>query len=358
MTKLRKLMLVVAVLALAGMGAAVTFSGPAPGREDAASPSDGDAAPGAPGMAGAQAGWLLVVNKSGSTLSVLDPATGDEVARIPTGHAPHEVAVSSDGRWAYVTDYGTGPEPGSTVTVVDLEALEAVGTIDLGDHSRPHGVWVALDGGVWVTTEGSRHLLRVDPTSGEVTLEAETGQEVTHMVVVSERHGRAYTANIGSGTVTAVDVRTGEVLAQVATGEGAEGIDLSEDGERLFVTNRAAGTLSEVDVSSNEVVRELVVGDFPIRVKVIPGGRRALVSNAQANEVAVVDLEEWTVERRIPVDAMPVGIQIAPDGRTAYVANTAADRISVLDLEDWRVSGALTAGDEPDGMAWVARGSG
>lgn len=303
-----------------------------------------------------QDGVLLVVNKSGSTLSFLDGASGEELGRVPTGFAPHEVAVSADGRWAYVTDYGTGPRPGSTVTVVDVPNRRVAATIDLGEHTRPHGITVTEDGAVWVTTEGSAHVLRLDPERREVVVAAETGARVTHMVVVSPQHDRVFTTNIGSGTVTAVDAASGAVLAEIPTGAGAEGLTLSRDGERVYVTNREAGTLTEIDVATNAVIRSLDVGDFPIRVEVTPDGARALVSNAQANELAVVDLGEWRVERRIPVGAMPVGIEIVPDGRTAFVANTQADRISVVDLEEWRVTRELVAGDEPDGMTWVGAG--
>lgn len=301
----------------------------------------------------AQDGLLLVVNKSESSLSFVEGATGEEVGRVATGHAPHEVAVSLDGRHAYVTDYGTGARPGNTVTVVDIPGRAVVATLDLGRHTRPHGIDVAPDGDLWVTTEGSAHVLRVDPLSGEILTEAETGARVTHMVVVAPGADRVYTANIGSGTVTAVDGATGEVLAQIVTGAGAEGLALAPDGARVYVTNRAAGTLSEIDVATNAVVRSLEVGDFPIRVEIMPDGRRALVSNAEANEMAVVDLEAWRVERRIPVGAVPVGIQITPDGRRAYVANTQADRVSVVDLSKWVVVGSVVAGREPDGMAWV-----
>ncbi|MFW6206125.1 MAG: YncE family protein, partial [Gemmatimonadota bacterium] len=298
-------------------------------------------------------GMLLVVNKSGSTLSFIDGRTGGEVATVETGHAPHEVAVSPDGRWAYVTDYGTGPAPGNTVTIVDVAARARVATIQLDEHTRPHGVAVTEDGSVWVTTEGSRHVLKLDPETRTIALAAETGQEVTHMVVVASSHGRVYTANIGSGTTTAVDAGTGRVLGHLETGAGAEGLALSPDGDRVYVTNRSAGTLSEIDVATNTVVRTLAVGEFPIRVEVMPDGSRALVSNAQANELAVVDLAAWQVERRIPVGEMPVGIEIVPDGSRAYVANTQANRVSVVDLTTWRVIGEVTAGEEPDGMAWV-----
>jgi YVTN family beta-propeller protein len=307
----------------------------------------------APEMAAAQK--IVVVNKSASTLSIVDVVTRAELAVVRTGFAPHEVAVSPDGRFAYVSDYGTGPQAGNTVTIIDISEASAVGTISLGSHTRPHGITVAADGTVWVTTEGSEHLLQLDPDERTILQAVRTGQSVTHMVVLAEAAGRAYTANIGSGNATAVDAAAGDVLAQITTGAGAEGIDVAPDGRHVYVSNRGAGTLSEIEVASNTVTRTLQVGDFPIRVKVRPDGREVLVSNARGNEVVAVDIQAWEVVRRLPVGAVPVGILISPDNRTAYVANTADDKISVIDLEEWALDGEIVAGNEPDGMAWVGR---
>lgn len=297
--------------------------------------------------------FLVVVNKSSSTLSVIAPVAREEIAEIPTGHAPHEVATSGDGRFAYVTDYGTAARPGHTITIVDLAALQPAGTIELGEYTRPHGIALDADGMLWVTTEGSGHVVRVDPAQRRIVRAVPTNQSVTHMVVVSDSFGRVYTANIGSGTVTAVDAASGDVLAQIPTGAGAEGIDVSEDGATVYVTNREAGTLVEIDVATNRVVRELAVGDFPIRVEVREGGGQVLVSNARGDEVVGVDVAEWRVVQRIPVGTTPVGILVNPDDRHAYVANTADDRITIIDLIQWQVDGHLLAGDEPDGMAWA-----
>jgi YVTN family beta-propeller protein len=297
--------------------------------------------------------YLLVVNKSSSTLSVVNPETRMEVKVIETGYAPHEVAVSRDGGLAYVTDYGTGGEPGNTITVVDLEALEAVGKISLAPHTRPHGIEVASDGTLWVTTEGSAHVLQVDPAAGEILQAVETGQSVTHMVAVAEEAGRVVTANIGSGTATIVDPSTHSVVAHLETGAGAEGLTIHPDGRRAYVTNRSAGTLVEIDLENAVVARSMEVGDFPIRVKARPGGAELLVSNANGNEVVAVDPEEWKILRRLPVGAAPIGILITPDNQTAYVANTQDDKLTVIDLVNWAVAGEIVAGDEPDGMAWV-----
>ena len=58
----------------------------------------------------------------------------------------------------------------------------------------------------------------------KVTQVIGTDQEISHMVALDPQRGRAYTANIGSGSVTAIDLSTGEKLADITTGEGAEGI--------------------------------------------------------------------------------------------------------------------------------------
>ncbi len=309
------------------------------------------------GIAGARevafAQQLAIVNKSSNSLSLVDPVTRKELGEIPTGYSPHEVGVSPDGVFAYVTDYGTGPEPGNTITVIDLGEARTVAKIDLGIHTRPHGIVVATDGAIWVTTEGSQHVLQIDPLSQRIIQEVKTSQQITHQVALSERHGRVYTANIGSGSVTAVDAIAGTVVTNIITGAGAEGIDVSPDGERVYVTNRQAGTLSEIDVRTNRVLRTLPVGDFPIRVKVRPDGSEALVSNARGSEIVAVNLVGWRVVRRLAIGAFPVGILITPDNETAYVANTADDKVSVIDLVNWRLDGEIVAGDEPDGMAWV-----
>jgi len=297
--------------------------------------------------------YLLVVNKSSNTLSVVDPKTGDEVKALRTGFAPHEVAVSGDGQFAYVTDYGTSNQPGNTITVVDLGALELAGTLSLAPHTRPHGVAAAADGTVWVTTEGSAHVLQVDPRSGEILQAVETGQRTTHMVAVAEGAGWVVTANIGSGTVTVVDPSSQSVVAHVETGAGAEGLAVHPDGMRAYVTNRSAGTLVEVDLVKGTVTRSMDVGDFPIRVKVRPGGGELLVSNANGNEIVAVGLDGWEILRRLPVGVAPIGILITPDNRTAYVANTQDDKVTVIDLVNWEVAGEIITGNEPDGMAWT-----
>src|SRR5688572_29268844 len=65
-------------------------------------------------------GTIIVTNKGPGQATIVDVASGRALASLPTGNGPHEIVISSDGRTAVVTDYGTGPAPGSTLTVIDV----------------------------------------------------------------------------------------------------------------------------------------------------------------------------------------------------------------------------------------------
>jgi len=313
---------------------------------------------------------LVVVNKSDDTVSILDAKTGASRATVKVGKGPHEVEVLADGKTAAVSDYGRQGEPGRTVTLVDLDSGKALATIDLGEGTRPHGLDSLADGRLLVTAEGTKELLVVDPKERRVTARIPTGREVSHMVAADHEGAAAYVASIGSGTVSAADLSSAKIAKDLATGAGAEGIDVTPDGWEVWVTNRGADTVSVVDAMKLTVLATIPAAKFPIRVKITPDGKRALVSCAQSGDVAVFDVKSRKEVKRISMDReavpgsearvfstrfgkspVPVGLLIAPDGRRAWVASTNADVVSVIDLEKLEVVGRLTAGKEPDGLA-------
>jgi YVTN family beta-propeller protein len=323
---------------------------------------------GLPAAAAPAGGTLVVLNKSEATASLIDLDSRKVVATLPTGEAPHEVAVSPDGRYALATNYGTRTAPGSTLTLIDVPGARVVRTIDLGAYRRPHGVaWLRDGKRALVTAEEQKALLTVDVDTGKVAATVVTDQNVSHMVALVPDGSRAFVANIGSGTVTAVDLGSGKVLAHIATGKGAEGIDVTPDGRQVWVTNRAEDTVSVIDAAALETIATLESKSFPIRARVTPDQKHVLVSNARSGDVAVFDAGARKLARRVPLklaalktegrlldfgdSSVPIGIVVDPAGKRAFVAHANADAISVIDLETWEPKGTLGAGKEPDGMA-------
>jgi YVTN family beta-propeller protein len=314
---------------------------------------------------------LVVLNKSEASVSWIDAATGETLGTSPTGAGPHEVALSPDGSTAVVCDYGER-QPGSTLTVLDTRTGEVLDTIHLDGHLRPHGIQFEDDWNLIVTSERSRALLRVDLTQGRVVAEFPTEAEASHMVVLNPARSTAFVANIQTGSVTAIDLASGEILRQIPTGRGAEGLDITPDGRELWVANRAEDTLTILDARTFEVEASLPCTGFPIRIKITPDGAHALVSSAESGDVAVFDVPGRRQLRRIPMELtaaddvsdrlfgdqfgespVPIGILITPDGRRAYIANTNVDLVTVLDLESWSVTDRITTGKQPDGLGFT-----
>ena len=315
---------------------------------------------------------LIVLNKSDASAHLIDPASGVLVREVATGSGPHEGAVSPDGKLAVVTDYGQR-QPGRTLTVIELTGEEPGSrTIELEGYSRPHGVVFLSDlKRVLVTAEDQQALIVVDVEAGTVVGSVKTEQGASHMVAVAPDERRAFVANIASGTMSAVDLVEMKLLANVATGAGAEGIAVRPGRAEVWVTNRSAGTVTVVDANELEVLAQLPCEGFPIRVAFTPDGGRALVSAPRAGDVAVFDAEKRELLQRVPMrfelaegseehlfagrfgdSPVPIGVLVRPDGKVAYVANSGANLVAVLDLEQLKVVDAFETGNEPDGMAW------
>ena len=313
---------------------------------------------------------LVVLNKSDHSATIVDAATGQTLATVTVGFGPHEAELVPGGRVVVVSNYGTAEAPGRTLTLIDLQNRASAGTIVLPEGARPHGLEAVSVERMLVTAEGLKELLIVEPLRRRLTARIPLGREMSHMVVATPDGKRAFVANIGSGSVTAVDLDAGKAVAEIPTGKGAEGIDVRPGGREVWVVNREANSISVIETSKLAVVATLPVRESPIRIKFTPDGRRALISCAKSGDVAVFDAASRKETHRISLDReavpgnrdrtfsaqfgkspTPVGILVAPNGKRAWVSSTNADVVSIIDLDRLEVVGRIVAGKEPDGLA-------
>lgn len=298
-----------------------------------------------------RAGTLLVGNKGEDSVSFVDLATGRELGRAATGRMPHEIAVSPDGRQAAVVAYG-----GNSIDIFDVASRTRVRQIDLGANAGPHGIAWLPDNRILATTERARTLAVVDLSGDEPKVSAiETGQAGTHMVAVSPDLKRAYTANIGSGTVSVLDLDTGKKLRDLLVGGKPEGIALSPNGRILWVGDNDGARVVAFDTGGFERLAELSTGPVPIRVAVSPDGKWVVTSNAAAGTLTLIDAAKRRVARTISVsgaqEAVQVTILFSADGRRLYAAETGRNQVAEVDLASGRVLRRLPAGKQGDGLA-------
>jgi DNA-binding beta-propeller fold protein YncE len=315
---------------------------------------------------------LIVANKSDATVDLVDLTTGISARTLTTGDGPHEVAVSSDGRRAVITNYG-GSQAGNSLTVIDVVAGAVTAVIDLGKYSRPHGVLFLPDNRrVLVTAEGAAALVVVDIDEQRVETAIATNQDVSHMVVYHAASGVGLVSNIGSGSVTRLDVAGDTWMGQQKVGQGTEGIALSANGRDLWLANREDDKVLLLDARTLAQRARIEVAGFPIRVEMSADGRQVLVTSARAGTLTVIDAARQQVVEVVKLDraaergqpgipsamlegdSMPIGIEVAPDGRRVWISHAGANQVQELETGSWKQLRLLSAGREPDGMGYSA----
>jgi YVTN family beta-propeller protein len=303
---------------------------------------------------------LVVVNKDASTVSVIAVETGATLVTLPTGTGPHEAAASGDGRLAVVTNYGA-QQGGNSLTVVDLGTLTVARTVDLGEYRRPHGIVFLPDNRrVAVTSETSGMVLVVDVTTGRIVSARPTGQEVSHMVVAARDGRRAFTANIRSGSMTALDLEAGEPKSLPVSTQ-TEAIGVSPDGAQVWVGSNDQGTVTVVRTAEWRVIDTLNVGGQPYRIVFSPDGRRVLVTTPASDEIRLFDAATRRELGRLKTPAssgaagQPFGVAWSPDGTRGYITLRGAAQVAVVDIEKMAILRHLTAGPGADGIAFARR---
>jgi DNA-binding beta-propeller fold protein YncE len=307
----------------------------------------------------AAGGLLLVANKGDHTLGIVDPVAGVQVAVVKeSGVTGHEVAASPDGRTAYVPVYGDSGVglPGSdgrTMDVVDVVSRRRVATVDFGRPVRPHCAVFGPDGRLYVTAELTSSIEVVDPRTNAVVDSIPTGQPESHMLVLSRDGRRAWTSNVGAGTVSAIELVARKVAAVIHVAARAQRIALSADERWLFTADQDAPRLALVDTATNKLSRGLALPGVAYGTAPTPDGRWLLVALPGLSQVGVVDLKAMEVVRTIDVPKAPQEVLVRPDGRAAYVSCDASGQVAVIDLAEWKVERLIQAGRQADGLAWA-----
>ncbi len=303
---------------------------------------------------------LLVANQGDRNLSLIDPAAGKQVATVPVdGVTGHEVAASPDGKTAYVPIYGDSGvgRPGSDgtkISVIDLTSRKLVHTIDFGHGVRPHcAIYDRNSGMLYVTTELDKTVSLIDPKTLKIVGSVPTGQEQSHMLVLTRDGSRGYTANVGPGTVSVLDMKGRKTLAIIPISKDTQRISISRDDSMVFTADQTKPQLAVIDAATNKVKTWVPLPAVAYGTAATLDGRWLLVTLRTGKQVAVVDLKAMKVAKTIDVADGPTEVLMSPDGKTAFVSCTRSNQIAAIDLAQWKVARLIDAGKTADGLAWA-----
>lgn len=311
---------------------------------------------------GRSGGILLVANKGAHDLGIIDPAAGQQLATVPEGGITgHEVAASPDGRTAYVPIYGNSGvgKPGTDGThmvVIDIASRKVTGNVDFGHGVRPHcAVFGPKNGLLYVTTELDKTVSIIDPATLKIVGTVPTEQPESHMLAISHDGRRGYTANVGPGTVSVLDLNAKKTLAVIHVSGETQRISISRDDSLVFTSDQTKPRLAVIDTTANKIKTWVALPGTGYGTASTPDGRWLLVCVPGVNQVAVVDLGAMKVARTIDVPKTPQEVLVRPDGQVAYVSCDHSSQVAAIDLNDWKLEKLIDAGKEADGLAWAGQ---
>lgn len=104
---------------------------------------------------------IYVTNRNTESVTVIDGDSNEEEENIPVGSDPMGIAVNPDTEKIYIT-HNKGINAG-TVSVLDAETNEIIGTISLGNHTRPLAVTINPNNNtVYVTDQAENGIFVID----------------------------------------------------------------------------------------------------------------------------------------------------------------------------------------------------
>jgi len=233
------------------------------------------------------------------------------IATITVGAGPYGgAAVSPDGEFAYVSNYGEG-----TVSVIKTSDHTVIDTIPVG--AGPAGVSLTPDGAF------------------------------------------VYVCNYGSNTVSVIDTSSHTVIDTIPAGIRPFGISMTPDGALAYVSNYifGTGTVSVIDTSSHTVIDTIPVLSAPIGVSVTPDGAYVYVGNSASSRVSVIRTSDNTAIKTIFVEGSPSGVSVTPDGAYVYVGNSSSGTVSVIRASDNELLDPITVGSGSDGVSVTPNGA-
>jgi DNA-binding beta-propeller fold protein YncE len=297
-----------------------------------------------------RSGTLVVLNKGEATATFVDVASGDVVATLPTGAGPHELAMTSDGRWAVSTDYNDG----NSLTVFDVTNARVERTIDLARYPRPHGAFfLPGDSLVAVTSEAGRSVVLVAPLRGEIVGSIPTGAGGSHMVAVTGDGGTLFTGDMSEGTVSRLDVASRTKTRSYPVPAQPEAITVDAAGAEVWVGSNAEGFVSVLDTESGDITAQLEGFSWPYRILIVEEHDLVVVPDLRLEVVRFFDraTHEEIGRLELPGEG-PQGVALTHDRSALFLSLSRSGQVAVIDLTTRTIIRRIAAGPTPDGIGW------
>jgi YVTN family beta-propeller protein len=214
---------------------------------------------------------------------------------------PWGVAVRDDGL-ALFTELASG---GVGITSTKTRTLDGF----IATRVTPTGIVFSPDGKTAYVANQFGNVSRIDVATRQVTGFVAIGSPLA--LRVSPDGSQLFVATATTALVT-VDIGTLSIVRTVNVGSAPNGFAVYPGGRLLYVSSFDAGTVSEIDMYTGEVLRTFTPFGTPQEMALNRKGTRLYVAN-ESGWFDEFDLASGDLTNRIPLQAGAFGVGVTPD---------------------------------------------
>jgi YVTN family beta-propeller protein len=303
---------------------------------------------------------LYVTNSAGDDVTVIDVAGNKPLGRIEVGPHPHGIAAPAAQDFILVTIEGR--KPGELVWI-DPQTDKITRRMDVGP--APNQLAVTPDGRIAYIPCSDGYWDVVDVEKGKVVKRIFTGGR-PHNTLCSPDGKRMYLAPMGSPKkVSIADTSTHEIIGDVPFSNVVRPIALTSDEKRLFVEVDGLVGIEVADLGKRKMIHR-VPAELPEEQRKVASRSHGLGIRPDQKEIWECDVEHFDVhvyditgDAPKQIATIPIGTRIywltfTPDGKTCYVAARGGNAVAVVDTATKKVTARIPAGKEPKRLLVVS----
>jgi serine/threonine-protein kinase len=279
--------------------------------------------------------FAYITNQGTGRIDVLNTATDQVSGHIPIPQGPPQfVSFSPDSRTAYVSVYGSHSPP--VIVFIDTATNTVTSTVPVDNHepspsaTSPDGLHLYVANHNDPTTGAGENVLDVIDLATKKVIQNIPVKPNPHWVVFG-KNGVFYVTDHQSAVVTVLNTSTNRIIKIIQVGETPHSEDLSPDGSRLAVTSYSGNQVFLINTATDKMIAQIPVGKEPLDITYSPDGRYLFTANNLSNTVSVIDTANNRVTA-IAAGKAPTSISVLPNGRQAYVTDENDGTIEILNI--------------------------
>lgn len=294
---------------------------------------------------------VFVLNSLQADISVIDPVSWTQSARIETGKEPHHLYLTPDEKSLIVAN-----ALGDSLTFVDPLTAQVQRTVR--GIVDPYHLRFSPDM-KWLVTAANRlnhvDFYRWDGKDLALVQRVPTGKTPSHLWIDAGSR-ILFSSMQDSDELVAIDIATQKILWRTKTGPMPADVYGSPDGKRLFVGLTGSDSVEVFDITGPQPrsVQRIATGKGAHAFRAAGDERHLFVSNRVANTISKIDMQDLRVVDSYPAPGGPDCMDVSADGRWIYVTARWARKLLVIDTVERKVARAIPVGKSPHGV-WTLK---